>query len=167
MLDSIMKHIIVIIFIMIGYVNTIVNVAKRIHFSKEEAWQAMLMAETRNRHYTSIGNVQLSHKGAIGIAQVMPCTVDFYNMKNGTRYRTSDAYDKEINLKIGRWYRDWLWSREKDKIMAINYYNVGHNSKKFNTNYVSDVFNFMYRNIPDPIFKQIIRKKKDRNKGNK
>ena len=91
-------------------------------------WRAIKQIESGNTHYDKNGGVHISRRGAIGIAQIKGCTVEFFNLHNGTDYKIADAFDRYVNERIGCWYFNWLWNRYDEKACAIMAYNVGHNS---------------------------------------
>lgn len=89
--------------------------------------RAIVMVETGGRHYRD-GRVVISDKGAIGLYQVMPDTVGFFNQRTGNDYRVADIYDRKINALVGRWYIGFLLNRFGDMDEAISAYLMGHNS---------------------------------------
>lgn len=109
------------------------------HF--EKLWDSILMVESNKMHYRN-GKIVVSHKGAIGIAQVMPNTFDFI-IRNSKSFHLNknDIYIKQVNEWSGKWYFHYLyydiypnsWKR------AVSGYNGGYNNTDFMEDYVKKV----------------------------
>ena len=109
----------------------------------ETLWNSILIVETNKKHYRN-GRIVVSHKGAIGIAQVMPNTFLFI-INNSKSYHLvkSDIYNKELNLWAGKWYFSYLYYDvfPNDFRRAVSAYNGGHNNSRFMTKYFNKVMN--------------------------
>ncbi|TGL45009.1 lytic transglycosylase domain-containing protein [Leptospira perdikensis] len=67
-----------------------------------------------------------SHKGALGLMQVMPATAKWLAAKEGIPFSSEkDLYDPEINLQIGVLYLNYLIERTDSLDAALLSYNAG------------------------------------------
>src|SRR5207237_609945 len=67
-----------------------------------------------------------SHSGAIGLMQLLPATAKGIALHTGgTRFRTEDLYDPEINVRYGAWYLRHLLDKYGDERTALAAYNAG------------------------------------------
>ena len=67
-----------------------------------------------------------SSSGAIGLMQLLPTTAHGIAVHTGgTRFRTSDLYDPELNVRYGAWYLRHLLDRYGDEKTALAAYNAG------------------------------------------
>ena len=67
-----------------------------------------------------------SSSGAIGLMQLLPTTAHGIAVHTGgTRFRTSDLYDPELNVRYGAWYLRHLLDRYGDERTALAAYNAG------------------------------------------
>ena len=67
-----------------------------------------------------------SPSGAIGLMQLMPTTAHGIAVHTGgTRFRTEDLYDPEINVRYGAWYLRHLLDKYGDERTALAAYNAG------------------------------------------
>jgi soluble lytic murein transglycosylase len=67
-----------------------------------------------------------SSSGAIGLMQLRPETAEGIAIRTGgTRFRTSDLYDPEINVRYGSWYLRHLLDKYHDERSALAAYNAG------------------------------------------
>jgi soluble lytic murein transglycosylase len=67
-----------------------------------------------------------SSSGAIGLMQLSPETAEGIAIRTGgTRFRTSDLYDPEINVRYGSWYLRHLLDKYGDEKTALAAYNAG------------------------------------------
>lgn len=67
-----------------------------------------------------------SSSGAIGLMQLMPSTAQgIADHTGGTRYKPSDLYDPEINVRYGAWYLRHLMNKYKSEKLALAAYNAG------------------------------------------
>jgi soluble lytic murein transglycosylase len=67
-----------------------------------------------------------SESGAIGLMQLKPETAEGIAIRTGgTRFRTSDLYDPEINVRYGSWYLRHLLDKYGDEKTALAAYNAG------------------------------------------
>src|SRR5712691_2719187 len=67
-----------------------------------------------------------SSSGAIGLMQLLPDTAKGIAVHTGgTRFRVSDLYDPEINVRYGAWYLRHLLQKYGDEETALAAYNAG------------------------------------------
>jgi soluble lytic murein transglycosylase len=67
-----------------------------------------------------------SSSGAIGLMQLLPDTArGIARRTGGTRFRTSDLYDPELNVRYGAWYLRHLLDKYGDERLALAAYNAG------------------------------------------
>jgi soluble lytic murein transglycosylase len=67
-----------------------------------------------------------SSSGAIGLMQLKPETAEGIAIRTGgSRFRTSDLYDPEINIRYGSWYLRHLLDKYHDEKTALAAYNAG------------------------------------------
>ena len=67
-----------------------------------------------------------SRAGAVGLMQLLPSTAMGIAIRTGgTRFRVSDLYDPEINVRYGCWYLRHLLDRYEDEQTALAAYNAG------------------------------------------
>jgi soluble lytic murein transglycosylase len=67
-----------------------------------------------------------SRSGAIGLMQLLPSTAQGIAARTGgTRFRVSDLYDPELNVRYGAWYLRHLLDRYRDERTALAAYNAG------------------------------------------
>jgi soluble lytic murein transglycosylase len=67
-----------------------------------------------------------SKSGAIGLMQLLPSTAEGIATRTaGTRFRVSDLYDPEINVRYGAWYLRHLLDRYGKERLALAAYNAG------------------------------------------
>jgi soluble lytic murein transglycosylase len=67
-----------------------------------------------------------SRSGAIGLMQLLPDTAKGIALRTGgTRFRVSDLYDPEINVRYGAWYLRHLLDKYHDERLALAAYNAG------------------------------------------
>jgi soluble lytic murein transglycosylase len=67
-----------------------------------------------------------SASGAIGLMQLLPSTAEgIAERTGGTRFRVSDLYDPELNVRYGAWYLRHLLDRYGDERTALAAYNAG------------------------------------------
>jgi soluble lytic murein transglycosylase len=70
-----------------------------------------------------------SDSGAIGLMQLLPNTAQGIAVHTGgTRFRTSDLYDPEINVRYGAWYLRHLLEKYGDERIALAAYNAGQDN---------------------------------------
>jgi soluble lytic murein transglycosylase len=70
-----------------------------------------------------------SKSGAIGLMQLLPATAEGIAIHTGgTRFRTSDLYDPEINVRYGSWYLRRLLDKYGDERTALAAYNAGQDN---------------------------------------
>ena len=96
--------------------------------------------ETRNNH-TMSGNVITNRLGMVGENQVSPITAEFIQRKYGY---SCDIAILNCNRGTRDDYIKWMRSTGKGWVDIANSYNMGHNSKWVNTNYVTQVFGVDY-----------------------
>jgi soluble lytic murein transglycosylase len=67
-----------------------------------------------------------SDSGAIGLMQILPSTAHGIAVHTGgSRFRTQDLYDPEINVRYGSWYLRHLLDKYGDERTALAAYNAG------------------------------------------
>ena len=67
-----------------------------------------------------------SASGAIGLMQLLPDTAKGIAARTGgSRFRVSDLYDPEINVRYGAWYLRHLLRKYGDERTALAAYNAG------------------------------------------
>ena len=67
-----------------------------------------------------------SRSGAIGLMQLLPETAKGIALHTGgTRFRVSDLYDPEINVRYGTWYLRHLLDKYANERIALAAYNAG------------------------------------------
>jgi soluble lytic murein transglycosylase len=70
-----------------------------------------------------------STSGAIGLMQLLPATAQGIAVHTGgTRFRTSDLYNPEINVRYGAWYLRHLLEKYDDERTALAAYNAGQDN---------------------------------------
>ena len=67
-----------------------------------------------------------SSSGAIGLMQLLPDTAKGIAIHTGgNRFRVSDLYNPEINIRYGSWYLRHLLDKYGDEELALAAYNAG------------------------------------------
>jgi soluble lytic murein transglycosylase len=67
-----------------------------------------------------------SSSGAIGLMQLMPETAQgIADHTGGSKYKPSDLYDPEINVRYGAWYLHHLIQKYGNEKLALAAYNAG------------------------------------------
>ena len=67
-----------------------------------------------------------SSSGAIGLMQLLPSTAHGIAVHTGgTKFRTSDLYVPELNIRYGAWYLRHLLDKYGDERTALAAYNAG------------------------------------------
>ena len=67
-----------------------------------------------------------SSSGAIGLMQLLPDTAKGIAIHTGgSRFRVSDLYNPEINVRYGAWYLRHLLDKYRDERTALAAYNAG------------------------------------------
>ena len=70
-----------------------------------------------------------SKSGAVGLMQLLPTTAQGIAIHTGgTRFRTSDLLDPEINVRYGSWYLRHLLQKYADERTALAAYNAGQDN---------------------------------------
>lgn len=70
-----------------------------------------------------------SSSGAIGLMQLLPSTAKGIAIHTGgSKFRTSDLDDPEINIRYGSWYLRHLLDKYGDEETALAAYNAGQNN---------------------------------------
>jgi soluble lytic murein transglycosylase len=70
-----------------------------------------------------------SRAGAIGLMQLLPATAEGIALHTGgSRFRVSDLYDPEINVRYGAWYLRHLLDKYGNERLALAAYNAGQNN---------------------------------------
>jgi soluble lytic murein transglycosylase len=67
-----------------------------------------------------------SDRGAVGLMQLLPGTAEgIAERTGGNRFRVSDLYDPEINVRYGAWYLRHLLDKYGSERLALAAYNAG------------------------------------------
>jgi len=67
-----------------------------------------------------------SDRGAIGLMQLLPATAEgIAERTGGSKFRVSDLYDPEINVRYGAWYLRHLLDKYGSERTALAAYNAG------------------------------------------
>ena len=67
-----------------------------------------------------------SESGAIGLMQLLPATAHGIAVHTGgSKFRTADLYNPEINVRYGAWYLRHLLNKYDDERTALAAYNAG------------------------------------------
>jgi soluble lytic murein transglycosylase len=70
-----------------------------------------------------------SSSGAVGLMQLLPSTAQgIATHTGGSKYRTSDLDDPELNIRYGSWYLRHLIDKYGDERTALAAYNAGQNN---------------------------------------
>jgi soluble lytic murein transglycosylase len=70
-----------------------------------------------------------SKSGAVGLMQLLPTTAQgIATHTGGTRFRTSDLLDPELNVRYGSWYLRHLLQKYSDERTALAAYNAGQDN---------------------------------------
>jgi soluble lytic murein transglycosylase len=70
-----------------------------------------------------------SKSGAVGLMQLLPTTAHgIATHTGGTRFRTSDLLDPELNVRYGSWYLRHLLQKYSDERTALAAYNAGQDN---------------------------------------
>ena len=70
-----------------------------------------------------------SDRGAIGLMQLLPATAKgIAERTGGSRFRVSDLYDPEINVRYGAWYLRHLLDKYGSECTALAAYNAGQHN---------------------------------------
>jgi soluble lytic murein transglycosylase len=70
-----------------------------------------------------------SSSGAIGLMQLLPSTAEGIAIHTGgSKFRTSDLDNPEINIRYGSWYLRHLLNKYGDERTALAAYNAGQNN---------------------------------------
>jgi soluble lytic murein transglycosylase len=68
----------------------------------------------------------VSSSGAIGLMQLTPATARGIAIRTGgSKFRTQDLYNPEINIRYGAWYLDNLFKKYGDEELVLAAYNAG------------------------------------------
>lgn len=105
-------------------------------------WDSVLIVESNSAHFDEKGTVKVSHKGAVGKAQIMTNTFLWVRKKSRAFHLTlSDITNEAVNVWAGEWYFNYLFynKHSKNHLRAISSYNCGGDSQKYMTNYVKKV----------------------------
>jgi len=107
----------------------------------EYYWYGILETESNHTHFKN-WKIVTSHKGALGVAQVMPNTFwDILRWSGRKDLKPSDILIKHHNIWAGKWYfsNAYFYKYRSDRCKAINSYNMGIESKRMNWDYVGKV----------------------------
>ena len=70
-----------------------------------------------------------SDSGAIGLMQLLPSTAHGIALHTGgSKFRTQDLYNPEINVRYGAWYLRHLLDKYRDERTALAAYNAGQDN---------------------------------------
>lgn len=104
----------------VRYEKTVTACAKEQKIEKELIY-AVIKAES------NFGENAQSHKGAVGLMQIMDTTGEWVAEQQNIPFQKEDLYDAEKNIKFGTYYLAFLLNRYGgDKTCAIAAYNAGH-----------------------------------------
>ena len=68
----------------------------------------------------------ISSSGAVGLMQLLPSTAEGIAIHTGgSKFRTSDLLDPELNIRYGCWYLRHLLDKYDDERTALAAYNAG------------------------------------------
>jgi soluble lytic murein transglycosylase len=91
------------------------------HYDLDPALLAAVIYQESKFHSDS-----RSKSGAIGLMQLLPDTAQGIAIHTGgTRFRTDDLYDPELNVRYGSWYLRHLLDKYGDERTALAAYNAG------------------------------------------
>jgi soluble lytic murein transglycosylase-like protein len=82
----------------------------------------------------------ISHKGAIGLAQITTNCLSHFNWRNRKQILPSQLKDPEVNLMIAHWYLDYLedffsnHDEPERSILMYSSYNMGQYRTRYDTN---------------------------------
>lgn len=109
------------IFFVLDYKNEIIKYCK-VHQLDSTLVGAMIFVES------GYNPKAISHKGAMGLMQIMPNTGEWAAKELGTKkFSSQDLLDPEKNLSIGIWYLDYLKRYfNGNHYLALASYNAGH-----------------------------------------
>jgi len=129
------------------------------HYAEESSLNPFLVAALIKTE-SNFDPSATSHKGALGLMQLMPETARWVAIQNGERgFSPEMLYDPETNIRIGTRYLASLVSDFGDPIIALAAYNGGRgNVKRW---LCEDIWNGKLHNldrIPFPETRQFIRK---------
>jgi soluble lytic murein transglycosylase len=70
-----------------------------------------------------------SDRGAIGLMQLLPATAKgIAERTGGSKFRVTDLYDPEINVRYGAWYLRYLLDKYGSERTALAAYNAGQHN---------------------------------------
>src|SRR5207248_10750385 len=70
-----------------------------------------------------------SSSGAVGLMQLLPSTAHGIALHTGgSKFRTSDLLDPELNVRYGAWYLRHLLDKYGDERTALAAYNAGQDN---------------------------------------
>jgi hypothetical protein len=118
--------------------------------------EKIAQVETGGQHYRG-RSVITNYLGMVGENQIDPVTADFIHNKYSY---SCDIAELDCNRKTRDDYLRWMLGRGMSLVEAINGYNVGHNSKWWNTNYIIGVLGNDYFLVD----KKVVGRKKGVNK---
>lgn len=126
--------------------QVVINESKRFNF---DPFLLLAIIQTESSFRTQI----VSHKGAVGLMQVMPGTAKYLAKKTGIFTVTdSTLYKPDENVRIGSLYLAYLLIKFKDVKKAIAAYNMGP------TNLVR---NLRKNRVPERYFKRVLKNYKE------
>ena len=100
----------------------------RVHADENHIDPALLAAviETESK----FNPAAVSNAGAVGLMQLTPSTAQgIAEATGGSRFRTSDLKDPDINVRYGAWYLRHLLDRyAQDERLALAAYNAGEDN---------------------------------------
>lgn len=109
------------IFFVLNYQNEIIKFSE-VHQLDPALVGAMIFVES------GFNPKAVSHKGAMGLMQIMPDTGEWAAKEMGIRkFSPQDLLDPDKNLRIGAWYLDYLQRYYNgNDYLALASYNAGH-----------------------------------------
>lgn len=143
-----------VIILSLSFIPHLVNAAPEVSakYNDNNQTNAIIMRETIR--YPKISNEMVraiiyvesrgqtdavSHKGAIGIMQIMPIALEEYNRVNKSVYIISDLYRKHINIRIGVWVYSRCLAKYPQRKVALFAYNAGKNRRWYDSGYAEKV----------------------------
>ena len=108
---------------------------------------------------SSFKSTAQSHKGAVGLMQLMPDTAEWIAAKLGESYDSEALTQPDCNIRYGTWYLSYLLKRyDGDISCAAAAYNAGHSNVDEWRNTIPDGDSIDVSKIPFGETKDYVRK---------